>query len=196
MTYYQSLKEIIKNTSGSCVFEMKFGKSLNEYIFKYGILEDEFKPILKNIIHRYGNPHYYRSTNIYHDDLELSNNGKNRSYQKCKHETTIINGIGSDFDVECNMIVKKKIHSNIFPNVEKYHKCETTENATFEIAPHIKLIVFHYYEPTTETYTKLYYGMKLVYLHQSPRDQSQILLLENKIREVSETVSSIMAFND
>ena len=196
MTYYQSLKDNIKDTRESCVFEIKFGESIHNYIFKFGIIEDEFKPILKKIIHRYGKPHYYRSTNLYHDDLELSNSGKNRCYQKIAHDTKIISGIGDDFDIECNKIVKKKINSNSFPNVVKYHHLETTENATFEIRPHLKLIVFHNYQPTTETYTKLYYGIKLVYLHQSPKDQSQIQILENKIRDVSEAVSAIMTFND
>ena len=47
MAYYQSLKDNIKDTRESCVFEIKFGKSIHNCIFKFGIIEDEFKPILK-----------------------------------------------------------------------------------------------------------------------------------------------------
>ena len=194
MSYLQKLSEIITDSrESSCVFEIELGNfnDPDHNIFNYGIEEDLIKQIIEKIIDLYNKPHYYRSTTLFHNGFELTKYGKHRCYQRKSHEVySLINPITEEFDLKINKITKNKVPVSKFPIESSYQRLETTENATFEVDSNIKIIISHQVDSTTDVYKKVYYGIKIVYLHQSRNSN-----LSNTLEKINRVISQLFTIS-
>lgn len=161
MNCHSELEGILTETTTHETFEIVLGQNL-DFSFKHGLTEEEIKPILSYLIERYGNPHYHRSATLYQNDLEYSNYGKYPCQQRTSTRSYVLD---SCKDIQITQTNYKTYPLDKFPRLSNYQHLEIIENSIFNVGSNIKCNVYHSYDPSADSFTQVFYSVKIVYYH-------------------------------